>query len=143
MVPVAGAVRPRCPPGRIRLPAGLVATVDSGRIRQAVDNLVDNALRFAPRGTESMLSANRVGPLLVIEVRDREPGRVVATPATVTVRSDRLVLDSGLHAAHAVEPADVILAREQSHDDCGSQCCQCDPLHCLASLLIRADLMLR
>jgi hypothetical protein len=90
-----------------------------------------------------VLSANRVGPLLVIEVRDREPGRVVTTPATVTVRSERLVLDSGLHAAHAVEPADVILACEQSHDDCGSQCCQCDPLHCLASLLIRADLTLR
>jgi hypothetical protein len=73
----------------------------------------------------------------------KERWRVVATPATVTVRSERLVLDSGLHAAHAIEPADVILACEQSHDDCGSQCCQCDPLHCLASLLIRADLTLR
>ena len=59
---------------RADAPAGLVATADAGRIRQAVDNLVDNALRFAPRGTEIVLSANRAGPLLVIEVRDRGPG---------------------------------------------------------------------
>jgi two-component system, OmpR family, sensor kinase len=53
---------------------GLVATVDAGRIRQAVDNLVDNALRFAPRGTEILLSAGRAGRMLVIEVCDRGPG---------------------------------------------------------------------
>ncbi|MGO8957351.1 MAG: hypothetical protein ACLQFR_08295 [Streptosporangiaceae bacterium] len=32
------------------MPGELTARVDSGRIRQAVDNLVDNALRFAPAG---------------------------------------------------------------------------------------------
>jgi two-component system, OmpR family, sensor kinase len=63
MVPAAGAVRPAA---RV--------TVDAGRIRQAVDNLVDNALRFAPRGTEILLAASRAGPVLVIEVRDRGPG---------------------------------------------------------------------
>lgn len=59
---------------RVDAPAGLVATVDPGRIRQAVDNLVDNALRFAPRGTDIVLSAGRAGALLVIEVRDSGPG---------------------------------------------------------------------
>ena len=59
---------------RADVPAGLVVTVDAGRIRQAVDNLVDNALRFAPRGTEIVLAASRTGPVLVIEVRDRGPG---------------------------------------------------------------------
>jgi signal transduction histidine kinase len=58
---------------RVDVPAGLMAVVDSGRIRQAVDNLIDNALRFAPRGTEVDLCADMAG-LLVIEVRDRGPG---------------------------------------------------------------------
>jgi two-component system, OmpR family, sensor kinase len=54
--------------------AGLTAVVDPGRIRQAVDNLVDNALRFAPRGTPVVISAEIAGTALVIEVRDRGPG---------------------------------------------------------------------
>ena len=59
---------------RVSVPAGLIAVVDSGRIRQAVDNLIDNALRFAPRGTEVDLCAAMAGQELVIEVRDRGPG---------------------------------------------------------------------
>ena len=59
---------------RADVPAGLTAVVDSGRIRQAVDNLIDNALQFAPRGTEVDLCAEMAGPELVIEVRDRGPG---------------------------------------------------------------------
>jgi two-component system OmpR family sensor kinase len=59
---------------RVEAPTGLVATVDAGRLRQAVDNLVDNALRFAPRGTEIELAAGMAGSTLVIEVRDRGPG---------------------------------------------------------------------
>jgi signal transduction histidine kinase len=53
---------------------GLMAVVDAGRIRQAVDNLVDNALRFAPRGSQVVISAEVAGPSLVIEVRDAGPG---------------------------------------------------------------------
>ncbi|HEY2127250.1 MAG TPA: HAMP domain-containing sensor histidine kinase [Streptosporangiaceae bacterium] len=67
----AGTVGVAC---RVDAPAGLMATVDPGRIRQAVDNLVDNALRFAPRGTDVVLSAGRTGAALVIEVRDCGPG---------------------------------------------------------------------
>jgi signal transduction histidine kinase len=55
-------------------PAGLVAEVDPDRIREAVDNLVDNALRFAPAGTPVVIAARAGGPGLVIEVRDRGPG---------------------------------------------------------------------
>ncbi len=39
-----------------------------------MDNLVDNALRFAPRGTQVVISAKIAGPALVIEVRDSGPG---------------------------------------------------------------------
>ena len=59
---------------RVDAAAGLVAMVDEGRIRQAADNLIDNALRFAPRGTEVVISALMTGPELIIEVRDRGPG---------------------------------------------------------------------
>lgn len=59
---------------RVDAPLGLTAMVDAGRIRQAVDNLIDNALRFAPQDTEVEISAEMAGPDLAIEVRDRGPG---------------------------------------------------------------------
>jgi two-component system OmpR family sensor kinase len=59
---------------RVEAPAGLTAVADAGRLRQAVDNLVDNALRFAPRDTEVVLFAGMAGAVLTIEVRDRGPG---------------------------------------------------------------------
>jgi signal transduction histidine kinase len=59
---------------RVDAPAGLTAMADAGRLRQAVDNLVDNAVRFAPRNSEVVISAGMAGPMLVIEVCDRGPG---------------------------------------------------------------------
>ena len=59
---------------RVNAAPGLTAVVDAGRLRQAVDNLVDNALRFAPRGSQVVISAGIAGPSLVIEVRDSGPG---------------------------------------------------------------------
>ncbi len=58
-------------------PAGLVADLDEDRIRQAVDNLVDNALRFAPPGSVVRAAAHAAGDNggdLVIEVTDTGPG---------------------------------------------------------------------
>jgi hypothetical protein len=52
----------------------MLADVDGDRIRQAVDNLLDNALRFAPRGSVIVLAARADGPDLGIEVRDDGPG---------------------------------------------------------------------
>ncbi|HEX9538112.1 MAG TPA: HAMP domain-containing sensor histidine kinase [Streptosporangiaceae bacterium] len=59
---------------QVEAPADLAADVDSDRIREAVDNLVDNALRFAPPGTPIVISARAADPDLVIEVRDSGPG---------------------------------------------------------------------
>jgi two-component system, OmpR family, sensor kinase len=56
------------------VPAGLVADLDPDRIREAVDNLVDNALRFAPEGTSIVLAARAAGGDLVLEVSDEGPG---------------------------------------------------------------------
>ena len=58
----------------MRAPAGLVAYVDSDRLREAVDNLIDNALRFAPPGTAIALAASAVGRDLVVEISDDGPG---------------------------------------------------------------------
>ena len=58
----------------VDVPAGLVAEVDPDRIREAVDNLVDNALRFAPAGTAVVVAARADDPGLVVEVRDEGPG---------------------------------------------------------------------
>jgi signal transduction histidine kinase len=59
---------------RVEVRAGTYARVDADRIRQAVDNLVDNALRFAPRGTAIVLAARATGAGLEIEVSDDGPG---------------------------------------------------------------------
>ena len=59
---------------RVDAIAGLTAIVDAGRIRQAVDNLVDNALQLAPPGSQVVISAQIAGSSLVIEVRDSGPG---------------------------------------------------------------------
>ena len=58
----------------VQAPAALVADVDPDRIREAVDNLVDNALRFAPPGTPVVLSARAAGGDLIVEVSDNGPG---------------------------------------------------------------------
>jgi two-component system, OmpR family, sensor kinase len=59
---------------RVEAAAGLIAVVDAGRLRQAVDNLVDNALRFAPPGTEVVICAGIAAGSLAIEVSDSGPG---------------------------------------------------------------------
>ena len=59
---------------RVDAPAGLAADIDPDRIGEAIDNLVDNALRFAPPGTPIVISASAAGPDLAIEVSDSGPG---------------------------------------------------------------------
>jgi two-component system OmpR family sensor kinase len=60
--------------GGVDVPPGTYADVDPDRIRQAVDNLVGNALRFAPRGSVIVLAARTAGHDLEIEVSDDGPG---------------------------------------------------------------------
>ena len=53
---------------------GVTALVDSDRIRQAVDNLIDNSLRYAPPGSQIEISASAGGPDVTIAVADSGPG---------------------------------------------------------------------
>jgi two-component system OmpR family sensor kinase len=59
---------------RVDVPDGLAAHLDPHWIREAVDNLLGNALRFAPRGSVIVLAARASGADLDIEVRDDGPG---------------------------------------------------------------------
>jgi signal transduction histidine kinase len=59
---------------RVEAPAGLVARADAGRLRQAVDNLVTNAVRYAPRGSEVVLSATGTPQVVTVAVTDSGPG---------------------------------------------------------------------
>jgi signal transduction histidine kinase len=52
----------------------LVAPIDADRLRQAVDNLIDNALRVAPAGSEIRLAARRLDGKLEVAVADSGPG---------------------------------------------------------------------
>lgn len=59
---------------RTDVPAGIRPSVDPGRIRQAVDNLLANALCFSPAGSVIVIAARKGGLDLRIEVRDEGPG---------------------------------------------------------------------
>lgn len=50
------------------------ADVDRTRVRQALDNLIDNALRHTPRGGEVTLALSRRGDTVVMVVEDSGPG---------------------------------------------------------------------
>lgn len=54
--------------------SALLCNCDALLVAQAVENLVDNALRFAPAGTAIEVSAKRNGPGCTITVRDEGPG---------------------------------------------------------------------
>jgi PAS domain S-box-containing protein len=48
--------------------------IDAKRIRQVLDNLLDNAVKYAPNGTEVLVSARLVRQEIVISVTDQGPG---------------------------------------------------------------------
>ncbi len=54
--------------------APLTAPVDAARVRQAVANLVDNAVKYTPPGGHVRVSVGRRGDHAVIAVQDDGPG---------------------------------------------------------------------
>ncbi len=59
---------------QVDAPTALVASVDEARFRQIVENLLDNALRYAPARSTVGLILRRAGPEAVLEVLDHGPG---------------------------------------------------------------------
>jgi signal transduction histidine kinase len=59
----------------LRVPTGLPPVqADSKRIAQILDNLVQNAVRYTPAGTEIVLTAHPRGSFLYVNVVDQGPG---------------------------------------------------------------------
>jgi two-component system OmpR family sensor kinase len=59
---------------RIDAPSDLRVRIDSDRIRQVIDNLIDNSLRYCPHGSEVNLRAGAMDQDLWLEVADNGPG---------------------------------------------------------------------
>lgn len=55
-------------------PEALPATFDAAGVRQALDNLLSNAIRHGPRGRPVTVRLSRAGDLARIAVRDEGPG---------------------------------------------------------------------
>jgi two-component system sensor histidine kinase CreC len=74
----AGAVRTRLDAADVRLEVqladGLAVHGDGFLLRQALSNLLDNAIAFSPRGGRIVLSAVAQGDQVEISVRDDGPG---------------------------------------------------------------------
>jgi heavy metal sensor kinase len=69
-----GRARDHQPPVEIDCLGDLEVTVDPDRLLQAIDNLLDNAIRHSPSGTPVRLTAARDDDTLTIRVDDDGPG---------------------------------------------------------------------
>jgi signal transduction histidine kinase len=56
------------------IPAALTITTDRPKLVQALDNLLDNAAKFSPRGTPIDVHAEFAGDEVRLSVRDHGPG---------------------------------------------------------------------
>jgi len=90
--------QPRCEaagvPFVLEVPGGAaLAHTDANRVRQALDGLLENALRVTPAGAPIVLSVRRYAgsgqPSVIAEVRDGGPG---LTEADLAVAFDRSAL---------------------------------------------------
>ncbi|MEI2765834.1 MAG: HAMP domain-containing sensor histidine kinase [Dermatophilaceae bacterium] len=79
--------------------AGVVVAADPGRLRQAVDGLLENAVRVTPRGHPIVLASRVEGAEAVLEVRDGGPG---LTDADLGVAFDHGALHERYRGVRAV-----------------------------------------
>ncbi len=58
----------------VSVPDELVVTADPDRLRQLLDNLLDNAARHAPPGSAVQLTAHFADQMLILDIADGGPG---------------------------------------------------------------------
>ena len=58
----------------LKAPASVTLTGDEELLRRAVENVIRNAIRYAPRGTPVDIELRRSGPMAQVSVRDYGPG---------------------------------------------------------------------
>lgn len=93
-----------------QVPAGLFVRVDSGLMRQALGNVLDNALRFTPPGGRIEARASHAGGVVTLQVCDDGIGLAAdqlnrifdAFYKVDGSRHDRTVLGLGLTIARAI-----------------------------------------
>ena len=110
---------------------GCIAEVDGGRIKQAVDNLVSNAIKFSPHGASIRVTLACESDKARIEVADGGPGLTEADKERLFRRFERLSArptggesSTGLGLANArqlVELHGGALGAESDGSGCGSR----------------------
>jgi signal transduction histidine kinase len=74
----------------LEAPAGLAASCDQDRVREAVDNLISNAVKYSPNGGSIAVTVERADREAVIRVRDSGPGLSPEDTARLFGRFQRL-----------------------------------------------------
>ncbi len=94
------AMQVRAPGHQIRLelePDLSEIRADAEKLRRALQNLIDNAAKYSPEGTEIVVGVRRAGPEVHLSVRDRGPGVPPGEREHVFERFHRV--DTGLSRA--------------------------------------------
>jgi signal transduction histidine kinase len=58
----------------VTAPREHIATVDADRVRDAIDNLVSNAIKYSPIGGEIDVNVGRDGDSIMVQVKDQGAG---------------------------------------------------------------------
>jgi two-component system OmpR family sensor kinase len=83
---------------RLETPAALPIVADAGRLRQVLDNLLDNALRHAPSDSEIVVTAGARNGVTTLSVRDHGPGLAAEDQARVFERFYRTDASRARHS---------------------------------------------
>jgi len=83
-VSISSIIREAAAEARLRAPGHAIRVdiesdlpypcIDTCRIRQVLDNLLDNAIKYSPEGTQIVVSAVRQGTEILVSVSDRGKG---------------------------------------------------------------------
>ena len=74
----------------VRSEPGLFVDCDLDRMRDAIDNLISNAIKYSPRGGTIEVSMQKRGAEVVLDVRDHGPGLLPEDSARLFGRFQRL-----------------------------------------------------